>query len=343
MNFKRRQLLTNLPIGMAGGILGAGAADQTGNSPATRNLRSNVWVGTVSLEGLRAGSSEEVIKEVLGYLEDMKTYQPDIICLPETFTSVYSVEGKPSFGETAEAAPYASLKPFIQFARQNKCYVICPVVIEENKKAFNAAVLIGREGEIIGDYKKAHTTEGEMGQGIFPGPLDPPVFDLDFGRIGIQICFDIQWRDGWEALSKKSPDIIFWPSAFAGRTLIQTKAWECHTHTVSSTIKGPARICDISGDVLAQTEFWNPNWICAPINLEKVLIHTWPFNNQFPKIKEKYGRKIRITNYDQEEWTILESLDPETKVKDVLVEFDIPTFADRLALADNAQNAKRAG
>jgi predicted amidohydrolase len=339
MNHKRRQLLTSLPLGMAGGILTAGSTGQP--TPAARNPRSEVWVGTVSQEGLHLGSKEEMIEVVMSYLEAMKAYRPDIICLPETFTSVYSAAGKPSFGESAEPAPYASLMPFIKYASENKCYLICPIIIEENKKAFNAAVLIDRQGKIIGDYKKAHTTEGEMDQGVFPGPIDPPVFDLDFGRIGIQICFDIQWRDGWDALGKKAPDIIFWPSAFSGRTLIQTKAWQCQAHTVSSTIKGPARICDISGEVLAQTEFWNRNWICAPINLEKALIHTWPFNSQFVHIKNKYGRKIKITTYDQEEWTVLESRDPEIKIKEVLAEFDIPTFADRLATADIAQNDKR--
>ena len=270
----------------------------------------------------------------------MKVYQPDIICLPETFTNYGSAAGT-SYGDTAESMPFPSLIPFQQYAKENHCYLVCPIIIREEGKAYNAAVVIDSQGEILGNYKKVHPTIGEMDQGVFPGPLDPPVFDLDFGRIGIQICFDIEWRDGWESLKNKNPDIIFWPSAFPGRTLIQTKAWESSAFTVSSTIKGPSRICDLSGRVIAQTEFWNRNWICARVNLERILIHTWPYVEHFPAIKEKYGRHVSIENFDEEEWTLLESLSPEIEIRDVLDEFGILTLKEHIARAEKAQDKKR--
>ncbi|MCK5462018.1 MAG: pyridoxal-phosphate dependent enzyme, partial [Bacteroidales bacterium] len=142
-------------------------------------------------------------------------------------------------------------------------------------------------------------------------------------------------------LKEKNPDIIFWPSAFPGRTLIQTKAWECSAFTVSSTIKGPSRICDLPGMVIAQTEFWNRNWICAPINLEKTHIHTWPYVKDFPDIKAKYGRDIKLETFDEEEWTTIESLSPEIKVQDVMDEFGILTLKEHIARADRAQQKKR--
>lgn len=57
---------------------------------------------------------------------------------------------------------------------------------------------------------------GEMGKGITPGPLIMPAFHTDFGIIGIQICHDIQWSEGWTQLREKGVEIVFWPSAFAG-------------------------------------------------------------------------------------------------------------------------------
>jgi predicted amidohydrolase len=278
---------------------------------------------------------------ILGFLAEMKVFRPDIICLPETFT-YYGTSVKASFGESAESLPYPSLVPYQQFARDSQCYLICPIMAREDGRAYNAAVVIDRQGEFLGNYKKIHPTIGEMEEGVFPGPLDPPVFDLDFGRIGIQICFDIEWKDGWEALKKKDPDIIFWPSAFPGRRLIQTKAWECSSYTVSSTIKGPSRICDFSGKVIAQTEFWNRNWICAPVNLERILIHTWPYVKQFPAIKAKYGRDVSIETFDEEEWSLLESLSPEIKIREVLDEFGILSLKEHIARAEKVQLNKRA-
>ena len=337
-NSSRRQFLKKSAIGVAGGLLASGNVHGAMLNKKQERLPREVWIGTISQDRLEVDSKQELIDTMIGFLEAMKVYQPDIISLPETFTN-YVRTG--TFGENSESSPFPSLISFQQYAKENHCYLICPIIIKENGKAYNAGVVIDRQGEILGNYKKIHTTIGEMDQGVFPGPLDPPVFDLDFGRIGIQICFDIEWKDGWEALKGKNPDIIFWPSAFSGRTLIQTKAWECSAFTVSSTIKGPSRICDLPGTVIAQTEFWNRNWICAPINLEKTLIHTWPYVKDFPAIKEKYGRDIKLETFDEEEWTTIESLSPEIKVQDVMDEFGILTLKQHIARADRAQKKKR--
>ena len=339
-NSSRRQFIKKSAIGMAGGILASGNVQGAPAAKENGRLRGEVWIGPVSQEWMEDMSREDMINTILGFLEDMKVYQPDVICLPETFT-YYGTSVTSSFGDSAESMPYPSLIPFQQFARENNCYLICPIIIRENDKAYNAAVVIDRQGEILGNYKKIHPTIGEMDQGVFPGPLDAPVFDLDFGRIGIQICFDIEWMDGWESLKKKNPDIIFWPSAFPGRTLIQSKAFGCSAYTVSSTIKGPSRICDLSGRVIAQTEFWNRNWICAPVNLERILIHTWPYVKHFPAIKEKYGRDVLIETFDEEEWTLLESLSPEIEIRDVLDEFGILTLKEHIARAEKAQDKNR--
>lgn len=325
---------------MAGGLMAAGNLHGAAANTENEKLPREVWIGTVSQERMEVRNQEENIDTILGFLESMKTYHPDIICLPEVFTRLGS-PSVDSYEEIAETMPFPSLAPFKKYAKENHCYLICPIHIKENGKVYNSAVVIDRQGEVLGNYKKIHTTIGEMDKDVFPGPLDPPVFDLDFGRIGIQICFDVEWKDGWESLKKKDPDIIFWPSAFSGRTAIQTKAWECSSYIVSSTIKGPSRICDLSGEVIAQTENWNRNWICAPVNLEKVLIHSWPYMRQFPDIKEKYGRDIRIETFDEEEWSLLESLSPEIKIRDVLDEFGILTLKEHIGRATRAQDKKR--
>jgi beta-ureidopropionase len=338
-NTSRRQFLKKSAIGVAGGLMASGNVNGSTMHKKLEKLPREVWIGTVSQDRLEVESKEKVIDIMMGFLEAMKVYQPDIICLPETFTNYGNTSG--TYGQSAESSPFLSLNSFKRYAKENHCYLICPIIIKENDKAYNAAVVIDRQGEMLGNYKKIHPTIGEMDQGISPGPLDPQVFDLDFGRIGIQICFDIEWKDGWEALKGENPDIIFWPSAFSGRTLIQTKAWECSAFTVSSTIKGPSRICDLPGRVIAQTESWNRNWICAPINLEKTLIHTWPYVEHFPAIKEKYGRDIKLVTFDEEEWTTIESLSPEIKVRDIMDEFGILTLKEHIERADRVQKKNR--
>jgi hypothetical protein len=71
------------------------------------------------------------------------------------------------------------------------------------------------------------------------------------------------------------------------------------------------------------------------------MIHSWPYVNQFPDIKKKYGRQVRIETFDEEEWTLLESLTPELKIGDVLDEFGIPTYKELIARAEKAQDQIR--
>jgi len=54
-------------------------------------------------------------------------------------------------------------------------------------------VLIDRQGKVAGEYRKMRPAESEMKMGVKPGQSNPPVFQTDFGKIGIQICFDIKY------------------------------------------------------------------------------------------------------------------------------------------------------
>jgi beta-ureidopropionase len=109
----------------------------------------------------------------------------------------------------------------------------------------------------------------------------------------------------------------------------------------SSTRKDTSKIVDVTGETVASTCRWN-RWVCAPVNLEKAVLHTWPFNARFDAIHAKYGRDVLITNYGEEEWTVLESRSPEVRIAEVLKEFDLETHADYIARAERMQQQRRA-
>lgn len=168
-----------------------------------------------------------------------------------------------------------------------------------------------------------------------------PVIKTEFGPIGIQICYDIEWDDGWTMLRNQGANIIFWPSAFAGGKCVNTKAWEHKCVVSSATNKNTAKLCDISGEEIAQTGIWNPNLFCAPVNLEKVFLPTWPAVQLFPEIQKKYGRKVQITNFHEEEWTVIESLTAEVSVKDILKEFGLKSHEEIIAAVELLQVKSR--
>ena len=189
---------------------------------------------------------------------------------------------------------------------------------------------------LLGTYHKIHPTIGEIDSGITPGPLKAPVFKADFGLVGAQICFDIEWHDGWEALGQAGAEIVFWPSAFAGGAMVNTKAWQNRYCVVSSTRKGTTKICDVTGHAVAETGHF-ANWVCAPLNLEKAMLHTWPYCRRFKDIQAKYGRRIRITTFHEEEWTVIESRCPDVKVRDVLAEYEVKTHREHIQQAHTRQ------
>jgi predicted amidohydrolase len=273
---------------------------------------------------------------VLNVLELLIPYQPDIISLPEAF-AFSSVEKE---YKTAGVPPDLLL-PVKNFARAHRCYLVCPTYITKEGSIYNAALLIDRNGQETGTYLKMHLPEDELKAGVRPGPLDPPVFDTDFGRIGIQICYDLKWTDGWTRLKQKGAEIIFWPSAYSGGRELCSKSWQNQVFMVSSSRKNTARICDMSGEVLAQTGSYQPNYACTRLNLEKTCIPTWPYVSEFEKIIQKYKNKIRITTFDEEEWTFLESLDANIRIDDILKEYALKTQYQVLHDVETMQAPKR--
>jgi hypothetical protein len=77
--------------------------------------------------------------------------------------------------------------------------------------------------------------------------------------------------------------------------------------------------------------------VSVPVNLEKVLIHTWPYVHRFGEIQAKYGRRLRIHTLHEEEFTLIESLSPEVEVAAVMREFGLPSHRERINTATRAQ------
>ncbi len=320
------------------GSMGQAMVPENRNEQSER-LPREVWIASISQMNLKSSTSAEMVDKVIGCLNEVLVYKPDVVCLPEIFP-FWGVEKEYNASErVAESAN--ALEKLASFSKRNHCYSVCPVYTSENGKSYNAAVIFDRKGEKIGEYRKAHLTEGEIESGLTPGLLDPPVFQTDFGVIGVQICFDMLWDDCWTILRDKGAEIVFYPTAFPAGRMVNGKAWQHKYVVVSSTCKNTAKICDITGEVIEQTGIWTPNHICAPVNLEKAFLHLWPYNRRFDEIQQRFGRKVRISIFHEEEWAIIESLSPEVKVQDILREYELKTHEEHTRSATTAQKKAR--
>ncbi len=322
---------------LASGVSALDAAAVPGREE--NRIPREVWIGATSLFGLHPEATiEGRVRSMLARMKELEPYRPDIVCLPETFQTMW-VDERKSLAEVAEdpAGPLAGR--MAEYARRNSCSVICPIETKEGGRYYNSAILIDRKGHVAGVYHKAHPTVTEIANGVTPGTLDIPVFETDFGRIGMQICYDLNWQEGWRKLKEKGAEIVFFPSAFPGGRALDSYAWFNHYHIVSATGRD-ARIIDIGGKELAASGQF-AGWVCAPVNLDKIFLHIWPHVLKFGDIEAKYGRKIHIEILHPEDTATIESRDPEVRVADVLREFDIPTYDEHIREADERQNKSR--
>jgi len=339
-NFSRRSFLKNTALASGFATMGTmGVNARTGNQPESRRLKREVWIAGISQMGITTETPEEMVSAVFRLLDKTDVFNPDIVCLPEVFLTS-NVSQRYSTGDKVKIADDI-LGRFSEYAREKSCYIVCPVYTSEQGKIYNAAVIYDRQGHKAGEYRKIRLTEGEIEMGLTPGPVIPPVFEADFGKIGVQICFDLLWDDGWTKLREQGAEIVFWPSAFAGGMVVNSKAWQHRYVVASSTRKNTAKLCDITGEVVTQTGIWDPNYYCAPVNLEKVFLHSWPYVRNFDDIRKKYGRDVRITTFHEEEWSIIESLSPDIAISAIMKEFNLRSFEEHTRDAERVQDKAR--
>jgi len=289
-----------------------------------RMNRRRVKVATCSQEGLAIESPQEMAAHILAELESkIAPLRPDIVCLPEAFPGQW----RDVHHEIAEAPKGPLSRPFADFAAKHAINLICPIFTKTQGEIRNSAVIFDRNGAIAGQYDKIHLPSGESSKGISPGPSEAPVFDLDFGRIGIQICWDMEFSYTWDQLEMKGAEIVFWPSAYAGGELFQAKA-RYHFPVVSSVWSEVAAICDLEGNILASTGKFSPTWAFGVINLEKAVVPTWPNYKHIDAIIAKYGDRVRIKTDHAALKTFIECVSDDLRIDDLLKEYDIPRMID---------------
>jgi hypothetical protein len=108
-----------------------------------------------------------------------------------------------------------------------------------------------------------------------------------------------------------------------------------------NTNKNTSKLCDIDGKTITKTGIWDPNLYCGQVNMEKVFIPTYDYLDQVNNIRKKYGRKVKITVFHEEEWTIIESDSPDVFINDIVKEFNLKSHVEGLREAEIIQAKSR--
>ncbi|MCG8594528.1 MAG: acyltransferase [Kiloniellales bacterium] len=142
-----------------------------------------------------------------------------VLCFQEVFTQPYfcpSQDGK--WYAAAEAIPDGHTTRLMQeYAKKHGMVIVVPIYEEEMTGVYyNTAAVIDGDGAYLGKYRKTHIPHvaGFWEKFFFkPGASDWPVFETGACRLGVYICYDRHFPEGWRALALKGAEYIVNPSA----------------------------------------------------------------------------------------------------------------------------------
>jgi len=285
-----------------------------------------VRVASISFSGTgKASTVQETVdrnlKEMVKLLEKAVTNEPDIVCYPEC-SPMLGLSNK-EFAEAAEEIPGKIFRTMASLAREYGIYLVCPMTEKRNERVYNSAVLIGRDGAYIGSYHKVHPTIGEIESGITPG-TEPKTFELDFGKIGFAICFDLNFEDAIKGLAKKEVELVFFPSMYPGGLQLKIWAFNYGVYLVSAFTGEGSMIVDPLGRVLATSSSYSPV-ICKTINLDYGIFHIDYNHEKWDSIWKKYGSKVELDILRPEATFMMTSNLEGVTVGDMAHEFQLET------------------
>ena len=212
-------------------------------TPPARNVR----IAAINLKPEKAGSSSEAVAQFLTVAGSQAPEGSDVILLPEGITLVGT--GKKE-ADVAEPVPGPTTQRLGELARRKKSYVAARILEREGTLVYNTAVLIDRAGRVAGKYRKVYLPRDEVDHGVTPGS-DFPVFATDFGKVGLMICWDVQYADPARALALGGAELILMPIWGGNETLGKARALENHVFLAASGYDYPTYVMDPAGEIVA--------------------------------------------------------------------------------------------
>lgn len=163
------------------------------------------------------GSKEQNVAETVSMIEEAAEHCPglDLIIFPEyNYYEALSLEEARANSETMDGRYITEMK---KQARRFGVNLIPGSFAETcGEKVKNTCALIDRSGEVTGSYSKVHLMDAigiRESDAAVPGDK-LGVFDTDFGRIGLMVCFDLRFPEQPRSMVLQGADIIFCAASF---------------------------------------------------------------------------------------------------------------------------------
>ena len=191
-----------------------------------------IAVGLAQLNG--AGSRADNLEKAGRMAEDAKRRGARIVCFPELFSCPWFARETDGDGLAHAEDADGPTARWMQRTAWCTGLVLVGSYFERTAHGhFNTALIVDTDGTVRGTYQKNHIPDVLgfwEGHYYGPGRSGLPVFDLDIGRVGLQICSDLMVPEGVRILGLKGAELVCAPRATSffrieqWRTVMQAEA-----------------------------------------------------------------------------------------------------------------------
>ncbi len=245
-----------------GSVLWRQASMRRAPAPEPRKVK----IGTVYLRPSNS-TPEKNLKLWCEQIDAAGKLGLDIVCLGETITAVGT---SATIIDLAQPIPGPVSRELTEAANRNHIWVVAGLTEAEGDFVYNTALLLDRQGRIAGKYRKVHLPREEWKKGVQPGSKYP-VFETDFGKVAIQICYDWFFPESTAILALGGAEVVFAPTwgntlpdedgKVNGESTFRVRARDNGVYMVPSVYGGNSLVIDPMGRILASSEgeqgvFW---------------------------------------------------------------------------------------
>ena len=215
------------------------------------------------------GDKESMIELHEKHVAEAAAAGARVMCFQELFYGPYFCQVQDTeFYSYAEAIPDGpTTKRFQELAAKHEMVLVLPMY--EREKAgflYNTAAVIDADGTYLGKYRKTHIPQvkGFWEKFYFrPGNLGYPVFETAVGTVGVYICYDRHFPEGWRALGLAGAEIVFNPSATSRG--LSAYLWQLEqTSAAAANMYFVGAINRVGIEPLGDNDFYGTSYFASP-------------------------------------------------------------------------------
>jgi N-carbamoyl-D-amino-acid hydrolase len=166
-----------------------------------------------------SSSREEIVERMLALLDQAKAQGVELVAYPEmALTTYFPKKIRKDFDQFFETEiPPKALEPLLRRAKEARIAVHVGFCEKADGKYFNTALLSGRDGRLVGTFRKIHLPGTKAADGFAQvyepyyfahGDTGYKVFDACGAKVGIAICQDRRYPESYRALALQGAEII---------------------------------------------------------------------------------------------------------------------------------------